>query len=132
MEFGEVTHVKGVAFYASQMSGILGLGYGNISVDKLPTFLASSNLTDKSFSFYLGSLPDPSYMHIPGKEADSVVIATHDVVEEGYWSLNLTQMKQGDTVIPVSGYKGVIDSGTSLLAGPEAITNPLIEGITVA
>jgi saccharopepsin len=37
--FGEVTSVSGVAFYASQMSGILGLGYGSISVDHLPTFI---------------------------------------------------------------------------------------------
>ena len=27
---------------------------------------------------------------------------------------------------------GVIDSGTSLIAGPKAIVDPLIEGITVA
>ncbi len=32
-KFGEVTSVKGVAFLASQLSGILGLAYGTISVD---------------------------------------------------------------------------------------------------
>lgn len=37
--FGEVTSVSGMSFYASQMAGILGLGYGSISVDKLPTFI---------------------------------------------------------------------------------------------
>ena len=37
--FGEVTAVSGVAFLASQMSGILGLAFDTISVDKLPTFV---------------------------------------------------------------------------------------------
>jgi len=53
MGFGEVTAVSGVSFLASQMSGILGLAYGSISVDGLPTFMEASSLTDKSFSFYL-------------------------------------------------------------------------------
>jgi hypothetical protein len=50
------------------MSGILGLGYGNISVDKLPTFVESSNLVDKSFAFYLHSNPEKSFMTMPGYE----------------------------------------------------------------
>jgi len=37
--FGEVTAVSGIAFLASQLSGILGLAYDTISVDKLPTFV---------------------------------------------------------------------------------------------
>jgi len=53
MGFGEVTSVSGVSFYASSMSGIIGLAYNSISVDKLDTFMDLSNLQDKSFSFYL-------------------------------------------------------------------------------
>lgn len=53
MQFGEVTSVSGVSFYASKMSGILGLAYGSISVNHLPTFVDSSDLSDKSFAFYL-------------------------------------------------------------------------------
>ena len=73
-------------------------------------------------------------MMIPGQDEDSKFkkINEHKVVEEGYWALNLAGLKQGDKVIDVSGYKGVIDSGTSLIAGPKAIVDPLIEGITVA
>lgn len=54
------------------MSGILGLAYDTISVDHLPTFIDSSNLTDKSFSFYLHENPDLSYMTIPGYDTDSM------------------------------------------------------------
>jgi hypothetical protein len=39
MGFGEVMKVSGISFYASLMSGILGLAYDTISVDKLPTFM---------------------------------------------------------------------------------------------
>jgi hypothetical protein len=56
--FGEVNSVSGVAFLASQMSGILGLAYDTISVDKLPTFVDQSDLADKSFSFVLRNNPE--------------------------------------------------------------------------
>ena len=35
------------------MDGILGLGYGTISVNNLPTFIDSAEIEDKSFGFYL-------------------------------------------------------------------------------
>ncbi len=81
--FGEVTAVEGVAFYASQMSGILGLAYGSISVDNLPTFVDTSDLTDKSFAFYLHNNPDLSYMTIPGYEQSAFngEMQFHDVAE---------------------------------------------------
>lgn len=53
------------------MSGILGLAYDSISVDDLPTFIDSSNLTDKSFTFYLHSNPDESYLNIPGLDLEA-------------------------------------------------------------
>ena len=53
MKFGEITHVSGIAFLVSPLEGILGLGYRSISENNLPTFIDSSNLLDKSFSFYL-------------------------------------------------------------------------------
>jgi hypothetical protein len=58
MGFGEVKSVSGVTFYVSQMDGIVGLGYGSISVDGLPTWLDSSDLEDKSFGFYLHNNPE--------------------------------------------------------------------------
>jgi len=68
MYFGEVTSVSGTSFYVSQMSGILGLAYGSISVDALPTFIDSNNLSDKSFAFYLHENPEASFMTLPGYE----------------------------------------------------------------
>lgn len=133
MGFGEVMKVSGLAFYASMMSGIMGLAYDTISVDHLPTFMDNTkDLTEKSFSMYLHSNPNASYMIIPGMDTENWgVIETHKVVEERYWSLNLTGMKRGDMSIPTDGFKAVIDSGTSLLVGSTHIMDPLIEGIQI-
>lgn len=134
MKFGEIESVAGIAFYASQMSGILGLAYDTISVDHLPTFVDSSDLTDKSFAFHLHENPDVSTMTLPGYDKDLVgaeEFTFHNVVEQKYYSLNLTGVRKGDKNIPADGFKAVIDSGTSVLVGPNTIVQPLIEGITV-
>jgi hypothetical protein len=133
MTFGEIKKVSGMSFYVSQMSGILGLAYNTISVDALPTWLDQANIKDKSFSFYLHSNPDLSYMVIPGMDSENFeTIEKHNVVEEKYWALQLNSMQQaGGAKIDASKYKAVIDSGTSLLVGPKAIVDSLIEGITV-
>lgn len=90
MGFGEVTSASGISFIASQMSGILGLAYSSISVDGLDTFMDLSNLTDKSFSFYLHDTQEQSYMTIPGMDDELYdTIDTHKVVEQKYWALNL-------------------------------------------
>jgi hypothetical protein len=95
MKFGEVTSVDGVLFYSSSMSGILGLGYGEISVNHLPTFVDISSLTDKSFAFYLHNNPEKSFLTIPGHDlsAKNTEFTFHNVVEKGYWNLNLTAIK---------------------------------------
>lgn len=127
MHFGEVTSVSGVSFIASQMSGILGLAYKSISVDKFDTFMDLSNQKDKSFSFYLKDSAEDSYMTVPGSDTENYdTIQTHKVVEEKYWALQFTSIAQGDKKIDASKYKAVIDSGTSLLVGPKAIVDPLI------
>ena len=82
MGFGEVTSASGISFIASQMSGILGLAYNTISVDKLDTFMDLSNLDDKSFAFYLKDVSEDSYMTIPGMDTEGYdTIETHKVVE---------------------------------------------------
>jgi hypothetical protein len=132
--FGEVTAVSGVAFLASQMSGILGLAYDTISVDKLPTFVDQSDLADKSFSFVLKNNPEESYITMPGYDEQLVgsnKFTFHDVVEQRYYSLKLDSVAQGTNKTSTTGYKAVIDSGTSVIVGPKTLVEPLIAGITV-
>lgn len=134
MEFGVIKKVSGAAFYVSQMDGILGLAYGQISVDSLPTFVDSDNETDKSFSFYLHDNPTASYMLMPGFEQTGYTTkAVHNVIEETYWNLQLTSIAgPNGTIDTLSlGYKAAIDSGTSLIMGSNDVIAPLIAGITV-
>jgi len=69
-------------------------------------------------------------MVIPGMDTEGyATIETHPVVQKGYWALKLNSIAQGDKKTDASKYMAVIDSGTSLIAGPKAIVDPLIEGI---
>lgn len=132
MGFGEVKSVSGVTFYVSQMDGILGLAYDSISVDKIPTFMTSASVADKSFGFFLHNNPEQSYMTMPGFEYDNVtLIATHNVIEKTYWNVNLTSLRGPNGSVDVTGYKAAIDSGTSVIVGSSTVINPLIEGIVV-
>ena len=82
MDFLEATSVTGNTFYRYDMSGILGLGYDSIAVGGLNSFMTNSDLTDKSFSFYLGKTREDSYMFIPGMDEENyAIIDTHKVVE---------------------------------------------------
>lgn len=91
-------------------------------------------MTDKSFAFYLNLNPEKSYLTIPGfdEAAKDSEFKYHNVVEQRYWSLNLTGLKQGDKKVDATGFKAVIDSGTSVIVGPNTLVAPLIAGITVA
>lgn len=133
MSFAEIKHVDGIAFYFSLLDGILGLGYDSISIQHLPTFIESSNLKDKSFAFYLHLNPEKSYITLPGYDKSAMTgdFKFHDVVEKKYWSLSLNNIRTGNKNIDTRGYKAIIDSGTSVLVGPNTIVNPLIEGIEV-
>ena len=66
------------------MDGILGLAYGSISVNGLPTFIDSAeNLSEKTFTFNLRTLPEPSTFIIPGYDESlfKSELQYHDVVE---------------------------------------------------
>lgn len=140
MKFGEITQVSGAAFYVSKLSGILGLAYDTISVNKLPTFLDQSNLEERSFAFYLRTNPQESYMTLPGFDQDLMRgrnFQYHPVVERRYYSLNLTSVGRSESSnhsalrIETPGYKAVIDSGTSVIIGPHSFMRKLLEDVTV-
>jgi len=76
------------------MSGIMGLAYDTISVDGFKTWMDVNTLTDKSFSFYLHSNPDKSYMVIPGMDSENfTTVEEHTVVEQKYWALKMSTVK---------------------------------------
>ena len=132
MDFLEVTWALGTSWYVNEMEGMLGLGYDSEAVGGLNTFMTNSNLTDKSFSFYLKDAAEDSYMLIPGMDEENYgIIDTHKVVEQKFWSIQLDSIAQGENVIDASNYQGVIHSRAALITGPKEIIDPLIAGITV-
>merc|ERR1712109_217832 len=95
---------------------------------------ATTDITDKSFAFYLKNVADgQSYMTMPGidESLDLEEVATHKVIEESYWNLNFAKMTGPNGDVDTTGYKAAIDSGTSLIMGPKTLFDPLLEGITV-
>merc|ERR1719410_3015579 len=72
-------------------------------------------------------------MTMPGIDEDLGMseIASHKVIEETYWNLDFTKLNGPNGDVDITGYKAAIDSGTSLIMGPNTVIQPLIEGITV-
>jgi len=133
MTFGEIYKVSGPTFLLSPMDGILGLGYDNISVNNLPTWLMSTDLDDKSFGFYLFNNPEESYMTIPGFDTEGYTLkGKHNVIEQSYWNLNLVSITGPNGTMETPGIKAAIDSGTSIIVGSSTIIDPIIKGIEVS
>ena len=73
-------------------------------------------------------------MTIPGFDQEAMngnEFTFHNVVEQKYFSLNLTGLRQGDKKIDSGKFMAVIDSGTSVLVGPQSLVDQLTEGIRV-
>merc|ERR1711915_1060640 len=58
-------------------------------------------------------------------------MGTHDVVQKTYWNVNLDSFTGPNGTTDTTGYMAAIDSGTSLIMGPNSIITPLIDGIKV-
>merc|ERR1712137_101437 len=127
--FAEVSKVSfgplNIAFAAGKFDGLMGLGFKNISQYNIPTPFESmidQKLIDESvFAFYLQKdasqkgelvLGGIDKSHYTGELVDVPLIS------ETYWEVSLDAMKFGDKTVGSSA-KAIIDSGTSLLAGPK-------------
>jgi len=131
--FAEVddTSGLGLGYRLGKFDGILGLGWDSISVGGVPTIMnalvASKQLDQPVFAFYLGN-------NQPGELVFGGVDQKHytgdfsfvPLTSESYWECGLDGVKLGSD--SVSSTKSVIvDSGTSLLAGPSAEVTAIAE-----
>ncbi|WVZ96176.1 hypothetical protein U9M48_041845 [Paspalum notatum var. saurae] len=131
-KFIETTREGSITFILAKFDGILGLGYPEISVGKAPPIWLSMQeqelLADNVFSFWLNRDP---YAPSGGELVFGGVDPKHytgnhtyvPVSLKGYW-----QFDMGDLLIDgqstgfcADGCAAIVDSGTSLLAGPTAI-----------
>ncbi|KII69610.1 Lysosomal aspartic protease [Thelohanellus kitauei] len=129
--FGEATSLSFLPFITARFDGILGLGFPSISVKSvLPPFFNAVNqgLIDPIFSFYLDRNTSDTNggelmfggvnpLHFRGNFYET------PVVSETYWVVEAKSMGFGDAVICGQDCKVVVDSGTSLIIGPQEVVD---------
>merc|ERR1719240_2502484 len=122
--FAEVTDVSGlgISYSLGKFDGICGMAWGTISVDGVPTpleaLVATGELEEEVFAFYLGDEADGELL-IGGVDADHYT-GDFDYVplsQLSYWEVKLDELAVGGKATG-STAKAIVDSGTSLLAGP--------------
>ena len=130
-EFAEVTDAKGlgIAYILGKFDGILGLAFPQLSVNKVPTpfmNIMNQNLAPNSvFSFYLGTSDgDKGELVIGGTDPSHYTGSINWVPLKSatYWEITLEGIflhKDADAV-PFINQKAIVDSGTSIIAGPFA------------
>lgn len=126
--FAEITDVSGLgaAFLLGHFDGILGLAFDTISVLGLPTVfnnMIDQKLVDEPvFAFYLTN-EDGKDGELDFGGVDSAHYSGDftyvPVSSETYWEVELGGMSIGGTNV-TSVTRAIVDSGTSLLAGPTA------------
>jgi hypothetical protein len=127
--FAEVSKVSfgplNVAFAAGKFDGLLGLGFKSISQYQIPTPFESmidQKLIDMPvFAFFL-----PTASGQDGELVFGGIDQSHytgDLVDvpltsETYWEVSLDSATFGTTPVVATAAKAIVDSGTSLIAGP--------------
>lgn len=133
--FGEATNTRSIRGYReAEFDGILGLGFRSISADNLPTALSAlaetGQLDEMVFGFHL-PLDGRGELVLGGVDKDHYVgnFSFVDLSHAGYWAVALDGVKLGDYMTLRRSKTAIVDSGTSLIAGPgrevEAIASML-------
>lgn len=123
--FAEVDNTQGLGpgYYIGKFDGILGLGWDSIVVgggsSPFGALVRSGQLEKPEFAFYLGNLEEGELVlggsnpkHFEGKAINIPLIA------ETYWEVALGGITVGTQSIGQNTTRAIVDSGTSLLAGP--------------
>lgn len=124
--FAEVNDYSGlgIAYRVGKFDGILGLGFDRISVGGVPTIMkslvASGQMAEPVFGFYLGD-QQAGELEFGGTDPKhySGDFTYVDLNAETYWQVALDGVKFGSDSVSTTK-RAIVDSGTSLLAGPKA------------
>jgi len=128
--FAEVTKVSfgplNVAFAAGKFDGLMGLGFKSISQYQIPTpfeaMIEQKLIDEPVFAFYLQQDPSQAGELVFGgidRSHFSGELVDVPLTSETYWQVSLDAMSFGGQAVISSAQKAIIDSGTSLLAGPK-------------
>lgn len=124
--FAEITDVSGLgaAYALGKFDGILGMAFQSISVDHIPTIfqdmLEQKVIEEPVFAFYLSEESgQDGELDFGGIDANHYTgdITYVPVSQQSYWELQMDDIQiAGASVSKVR--TAIVDSGTSLLAGP--------------
>ncbi|CAL1393158.1 unnamed protein product [Linum trigynum] len=138
--FIEATREGSISFLIAKFDGILGLGFQEISVgDAVPVWynmVQQGLVKEEVFSFWLNRDPN-------AEEGGELVFGGSDpnhfkgnhtyvpVTQKGYWQFNMGEFLIGNlsTGVCEGGCAAIVDSGTSLLAGPTSIVTEINHAI---
>lgn len=127
--FAESISEPGFTFLLAHFDGILGLGYDSIAVQGVvPPFynMVEQNLVDEPiFSFYLSD--SGGELVLGGIDTTHIQsgsdIVWSPVIRQGYWEIQLQDIKIGGELAGLDPVGAAIDTGTSLIAAPTAIAD---------
>lgn len=130
--FAEVNNTKGLgpSYGIGHFDGICGMGWDDISVDGVQTplraLVLSGKLAENVFAFFLGSNGADGELVLGGVDPDHYTGDFHYAPVEpvvpgkfGYWLVKMDSLNVGGTSA-TTVTRAIVDSGTSLLAGPTA------------
>ncbi|KAM7032687.1 cathepsin E [Acridotheres tristis] len=127
-QFAESISEPGKAFLDAEFDGILGLAYPSLAVDGVTPFfdnLMAQNLVELPiFSVYMSSNPESPQggeLLFGGFDSSHFTGTLNwvPVTQQGYWQIQLDNIQLAGTVtFCASGCQAIVDTGTSLIAGP--------------
>jgi len=140
-KFGEVTKEAADVFGVAPFDGILGMGPAKAAIDKVPMpmdqLVAQGKIQHNVFAFYLASAGKTgSTLTLGGTDSRfytgdfkyTKLAKAASVLP--YWMISASDIKIGSTSSNACGgllgCEMVVDTGTSVLAGPPAAVNKLI------
>ncbi|XP_061367247.1 aspartic proteinase-like [Gastrolobium bilobum] len=139
-DFIEATREGSLSFVLAKFDGLLGLGFQEISVENaVPVWynmVEQDLVSEKAFSFWLNG--DPK-----AKNGGELVFGGSDpkhfkgshtyvpVTKKGYWQIEMGDFFIGgfSTGVCEGGCAAIVDSGTSLLAGPTTVVTEINHAI---
>ncbi|KPP58069.1 hypothetical protein Z043_124143 [Scleropages formosus] len=126
--FAEAINEPGIAFAVARFDGILGMAYSSISVDGVipvfDTIMAAKRLPQNVFSFYINRDPKS---HVGGelilggtdKQYYQGELHYVNVTRKAYWQIKMDSVAVGSQLILCKGgCQAIVDTGTSMIAGP--------------